>query len=151
MPMRLTLLACLLFLLFICPRCGESMPSACKEFYSLTATQQNEIFKNYSIERQYKIYRCGTTQRHPPDMGLAIYIAEGGQKNIPFLLTQLGDEGDEAMQRYIIFVFELMANRGYLRGRNDVAKQVESVVAKMKVPFLKEVSQESLNKINNSL
>src|SRR5215204_3001678 len=119
MPMRLALFVCLLFLLLMSPRCGEPMPGQCKAFYSMTATQQIELFKQYPIERQYEIYRCGTTQRHPPDMGLAIYIADGGQKNIPFLLEKLGEEDDEATQRYIILAFELMAGRGYLRGRKD--------------------------------
>lgn len=127
------------------------MPTECKEFYSLTATEQIEIFKQYPIEKQYEIYRCGTTQRHPPDMGLAIYIAECGQKNIPFLLKKLGDEDDEATQRYIIFVFEMMAGRGYLRGRKDVAIKIKDTVGKMTIPSLKEESQEGLKKINDSL
>lgn len=151
MPVRSILLGCLLFLLLMSPRCAEPMPTECKEFYSRPATQRVELFKQYRVEKQYEIYKCGTTQRHPPDMGLAIYIADGGQKNISFLLKKLGEEDDEAVQRHVIAVFELMADRGYLRGRNDVANAIESVVAKMKIPFLKEVSQESLNKISNSL
>jgi hypothetical protein len=131
--------------------CGEKIPKECEEFYSLTAAQQIEVFKQYPVERQYPIYRCGTTQMHPPDMGLAIYIAEGGQKNIPFLLQKLKDEDSEPMRRYIILVFDLMANRGYLRGRTDVATEVEIAVAGMKIPFLKEMSRQSLKKINDSL
>jgi len=131
--------------------CGEAIPSECKEFYALPAAQQIEVFKQYSVERQYPIYRCGTTQMHPPDMGLALYIADGGQKNIPFLLEELRAEDSEPPRRYIILVFDLMADRGYLRGRKDVATEVESAVASMKIPFLKEVSQESLKKINASL
>jgi hypothetical protein len=145
------LLICLLCILSISSRCREPMPAQCREFYSMTAVKQVEVFKLYPLERQYEIYRCGTTQRHPPAMGLSIYIAEGGEKNIPFLLEKLGQEESESMQRYIILVFEMMAGRGYLRGRTDVVKGVEQAVDKMSDSFLKEVSQESLKKINESL
>lgn len=84
-------------------------------------------------------------------MGLAIYLADGGQKNIPFLLKKLGEEDDEAVGRYVIFVFELLAERGDLRGRHDVAAQVEQAVSKLTIPFLKEEGQESLEKIKKSL
>jgi hypothetical protein len=127
------------------------MPAECKEFYSKPATQRVEVFKQYPVEKQYEIYKCGTTQKHPPDTGLAIYIAEGGEKNIPFLLEKLKTEDSEEMRRNVIFVFELMAGRGYLRGRKDVAVEVENAVAKMTIPFLKELSEESLKKINGSL
>ena len=149
--MKLRVLACLLFMMVMSPRCGEPMSATCKEFYSVAAVQRVDRFKQYPIEKQYEIYKCGTTQMHPPQTGLAIYIANGGEKNIPFLLEKLKAEDSEGMRGNVIFVFELMAGRGYLHGRKDVAEEVEKAVAKMKVPFLKETGEASLKKINESL
>jgi|SRR5687767_3294061 hypothetical protein len=151
MSIKFCLLIVVLLTLMMSPRCGQSMPAECKAFYAMTAKEQQAAFKTYLVEKQYEIYRCGTTQRHPPDMGLAIYIAEGGEKNIPFFLQKLSVEKSEAVQMYIIDVFKIMSWRGHLRGREDVAVHIEQVVSKMTIPFIKETSQESLESIKKSL
>lgn len=151
MSLKFCFLIVMLPTLMMSPRCGQSLPADCKVFYAKTASEQQVAFKSYSVERQYEIFRCGTTQRHPPDIGLAGYIADGGEKNIPFLMEKLRTEESESVRRYIIFVFELMAVSGDLRGRQDVAAQVEQAVSKLTIPFLKEEGQESLEKIKKSL
>jgi hypothetical protein len=151
MSLKFWLLIVMLLTLMMSPRCGQSMPSECEAFYGMTAKEQQAAFKTYPVEKQFEIYRCGTTQRHPPDMGLAIYIAEGGEKNIPFFLQKLSEEKSEAVQMYIIDVFKLMSWKGHLRGREDVVVQIEQVISKMTIPIVKETSQQSLDNIKKSL
>jgi len=151
MSLKFCLLIVMLLTLMMSPRCGPSMPAECKDFYAKTASEQQVVFRGYSVERQYRIFRCGTTQRHPPDIGLAGYIADGGEKNIPFLLEKLRTEESEPVRRYIIYVFELMSESGDLRGRHDVAAQVDQAVSKLTIPFLKEEGQESLEQIKKTL
>ena len=151
MSLKCCLVVVMLLTLMMSPRCGQSMPSECKGFYAMTAKEQEVAFKTYPVEKQFEIYRCGTVQRHPPDMGLAIHIAEGGEKNISFFLQKLSEEKSEAVQMYIIDVFKLMSWKGHLRGREDVVVQIEQVVSKMTIPFIKETSQQSLESIKKSL
>lgn len=79
------------------------------------------------------------------------YIADGGEKNSPFLLEKLRTEESEPVRSFIIFVFKLMSESGDLRGRHDVATQVDQAVSKLIIPFLKEEGQESLEQIKKSL
>jgi hypothetical protein len=146
--------ACLLLIVLLCSLgliqgCQPDASADCKAFDALNANQQQAEFKHYPLEQQFEIFRCGV-QREPPDIGLSVYIAAGGEKNVPFLLAKLRTEKSEAVQRYIIFVFEIMSRRGYLHGRQDVIDQSEEAISKMTIPFLKESSQESLKIIKES-
>jgi hypothetical protein len=125
------------------------MPSDCRDFYALTPEQRVAAFRTYPVEKQFELYRCGM-RREPPDMGLALYIADGGEKAIPFLLDKLRTSDDEPTQSQIIDIFEAMSRRGYLQNRRDVVDQIRENVTRMKRPFFKKMGETSLKNIEET-
>jgi hypothetical protein len=127
-------------------RCGTERPAICRQYYAVPAVQQESLFKSYPIEKQFEIYECGM-KREPPDMGLALYIADGGEKAIPFLLNKLVNADGESAQSYVIDIFEAMSRRGFLRNHPEVIDRITQVVSAMRQPFFKEMGQKSLANI----
>ena len=95
------------------------------------------------------MYLCGMKQE-PPDLQLAYEIADRGEAVIPLLLERLKTARNEMDQEDLIRVFEVMSDKGYLRGRTDVVTTISDVVDDMKVAPIKEDSRESLKKIRIS-
>ena len=86
-------------------------------------------------------------RQEPPSIGLAYDIADHGVTIIPLLIERLKAAKSEMDQKYLIYVFEVMSDRGYLRGRTDVVSAISDVVDRMKLAPIKEDSQELLKKI----
>ena len=124
------------------------MPEQCKEFYSLTANQQEKAFPTYSLEKQLVLHRCGMDLR-PPITTYSICIAEH-EPAIPLLLDGLESEKNELTQYAIIDIFEVMSVKGYLRNRSDVVSRIHQVVARMKIPTFKEMAQKDLDEIEKN-
>jgi hypothetical protein len=80
-------------------------------------------------------------------LGLASYIAEAGEKAIPVLLDRLKAEKDESTQADMIYIFELMADKGHLRGRLDVIEQIKHVIGSMRYSITKTEAQKTLDNI----
>jgi hypothetical protein len=83
----------------------------------------------------------------PPDLDLADVIADRGEEAIPLLMNRLKTSKDEMDQENLIRVFEVMSEKGYLRGRTDVVSAINDAVDQMKFAPIKEDSQELLKKI----
>jgi hypothetical protein len=66
---------------------------------------------------------------------------------IPLLMERLKITKSEVDQHDLIYVFEVMSRKGYLRGRTDVVAHISDVVDNMKLAPTKEDSQERLKKI----
>src|ERR1700674_4087824 len=126
------------------------LPPDCARFFAVPSEQQEAEFQKYSIERQLDIYLCGMTME-PPEMGLACYVADNGKKNVPFLLQRLKAEKRESMQVDILFVFDLIAAQGHLKGSQDVFDQLSAVVSAMKFAPIKERGQNELKEIKKNL
>lgn len=88
--------------------------------------------------------------REPPTTAYAAYIAEGGEKNIPFLLQRLKAERLEMVQTELIDIFTVMAIKGQLRGREDVIADLEQVISKMKYEPVKLIAQKYLEEIKKN-
>lgn len=131
-------------------RCGFGMSSECAAFYAMPATDRRVMIKTYPLERQFELYKCGM-RREPPDLGIALEIADNGEKAIPFLNDQLSKAKDEPTQSHIIYVFETMSRRGYLRNRRDIVEKIRSVVAGMKSTVFKDMGLRSLENIDKEL
>jgi hypothetical protein len=131
-------------------RCNSNMSAECAEFYALPKSQQEIVFKSYPLEKQFELYRCGM-RREPPDMGLALPIADNGEKAIPLLLEKLKREKEEPTQSHIIDIFEAMSRRGHLNERRDVVENIRQIVAAMKSTFFREMGQRSLENIEKNL
>jgi len=92
------------------------------------------------------MYLCAM-RGEPPDLDLAYVIADRGEAAIPLLMDKLKITKDEMDQEDLIRVFEVMSEKGYLRGRTDVVSAISDVVDQMKIAPIKEDSQELLKKI----
>jgi hypothetical protein len=111
--------------------CSLTMPTECKKFYALTPPEQKAKFRTYPVEQQLDIYHCGM-RIHPPDITLACEIGNRGQEIIPFLLKELKAESSISNQEDIIYIFQVMSIKGYLRCRQDVLDELKKVVNNMK-------------------
>jgi hypothetical protein len=129
--------------------CGVKMSQDCKAFFfDLTTAQQEKEFRTYPIEKQLELYLCGM-HIEPPQIGFAWYIADNGEKIVPFLVERLRSERDEFKQTNIIYIFEAMAAKGHLKGRQDIVDIIQQVISAMKGH--KEESGEMLARIKRSI
>src|SRR5437870_1795020 len=111
--------------------CGPELSKECKDYYAQPSYERDHAFRDeYPIGKQLDIYRCGM-QRKPPEFGLAVYISERGEKNIPIILDRFKAEKDEPTKVGMLFIFELMSQKDYFRRRQDVIEQLKEGVASM--------------------
>lgn len=125
--------------------CGGP-PEECRGFFDLTRQQRELEFKGYPLEKQLDLYLCGM-KVEPPQLGFAYNIADHGEKAIPVLVKRLKAPDNEIDQENIIYVFEVMSDRGLLRGRKDVIADISQVIDNMKISQVKQRSEERLKKI----
>lgn len=134
--------------------CGNRMPQDCEQFrgfFGLPSSDRHAQLKALPLEKQFEIYRCGMF-REPPHTEFADDIADGGEKNIPFLLERLRSEPSEVSQHDIIYIFDVMAYRGgSLRGRNDVITEIKQRVSSMKGERVKYRSEQMLKNIEKNI
>lgn len=130
--------------------CLQPRPSTeCRRFYDLSPEQREAKLRASSIAEQVTLYECGMYQEPPTDY--AGDIAEGGEKIIPPLLDRLKTESSETRQDFLIHIFEELALKEHLRGRRDVADQLEHVVNLMKEDDIKGRSQRRLKVVQDNL
>jgi hypothetical protein len=89
-------------------------------------------------------------RQEPPAIELADDVADHRETVIPLLLQRLRIAKNEAEQKDLIYVFEVMSRNGYLRGRTDVVAIIGDVVDDMKITPIREDSQDLLKKIRIS-
>ena len=130
--------------------CKHEEPLVCKEFYDLPAAQREKDFPAYSVGKQLDIYRCAM-QKKPPESGWAHDIAKGGDKIVPVLLERLNAEKNEHMQNHLIYVFEIMSENGYLKGKQEVVDQIRVRVSQISNSLIKADAEESLNRIEKNI
>lgn len=126
------------------------LPRECREFFDLPAREQVDLFRTYPVEKQVDLYLCGMN-REPPESAYAAYIAEGGEKNIPYLLQRLKAERVEIVQTRLIDIFTVMAIKGQLRGRKDILAELDQVVSKMEFEPVKRKAQMYLEEIRKNV
>jgi hypothetical protein len=130
-----------------CP--PPSMSTECRDFFLRPASEREQLFKTYDLDKQLDLYRCGMGRR-PPDSSLPLFIADRGETAIPTLLDKLDTEKDEMFQYGIIDIFEVMSVKGYLRNRRDVIERIRQMVAKMKISTFRDMSREALSQIEKN-
>ena len=126
------------------------MSNQCSEFFSRPAGAREKLFQTYSLEDQLTIYRCGMN-RVPPDTYLASYIADRGNEVIPILLERLKTEPDEFSQYAIVDIFEMLAVKGHMQNRTDVAEEIRRVVNQMKIDLYRKMAAQSLERIDKDI
>jgi hypothetical protein len=71
-------------------------------------------------------------KNEPPDLSLASDIANRGEEANGPVLVKLKSTSNEGDQYDLIYVLEVMSERGYLRGKKDVIAQISNVIDGMK-------------------
>jgi len=127
--------------------CGPEVPDECKTHYSQPSYERDHAFRDsYSIEKQLIVYRCAM-QRKPPEFGLAAYIAERGDKNLPIILAALKAEGDEPTKVGMFYIFEIMSQKKLLRGKPETIDQLKQVADSMHSEVGRREARESIDRI----
>jgi hypothetical protein len=80
-------------------------------FFDNSLGDRIQRLRQYSLPDQYKIFRYGMDHREPPDMGLAVPIADRGASAVPFLFNRLRESTDDLEVRDILLILETMAAR----------------------------------------
>jgi hypothetical protein len=127
---------------------GPPMSDECQGFYK-DRNGHTEAFKQYDLDKQLRIYRCGL-HREPPDIALGSDIARRGEPAIPILLQKLETATDDETKYEIVDVFWSMSNMGYLRNKSEVVPRIRAVVSRMAQPYWKKEAEIELEKIEKS-
>ncbi len=119
----------------------------CEDLFLNTPHEQLATkFRAYPIERQLDLYLCGMTV-HPPVIESAYIIAERGEEAIPFVLSKLKSVNNEQEQEDLIYILEVMSNRGHLRGKRDVVDEIRQVIMRMQIGIVRSESLQRLRRI----
>jgi len=126
--------------------CPPKPPAECRSFLELSLEQRSVEFQTYPLEKQLEIYLCAM-KTEPPNSSLAYSIADRGEQAVPVVVAKLKSLKNEGDQEDVIYVLEVMSDRGYLRGKKEVISQIRDVVDAMKLDLIKNRSSERLRKI----
>lgn len=136
----------MLLLMFLMVRGCEQRPQECRDVIDVPREQGYAKFRTYPLEKQLDVYLCAM-HVEPPDMGLANEIAERGDSAIRAVMQKLKTSEREIDQEDLIYLLEVMSDRGLLRGRKDVIADITQVIDNMKISQVKQRSEERLKKI----
>jgi len=124
----------------------EQRPQECRDVVDVPREQGYTKFRSYPLEKQLDVYLCAM-HVEPPDLGLADLIAEQENSAIPTVVEKLKTAEREIDQDNLIYLLEVMSDRGLLRGRKDVIADISEVIDNMKIRQVKQRSEERLKKI----
>jgi hypothetical protein len=126
--------------------CIDTRSQECRSFLALPAVDQHSVFQQKTLSKQMDLCLCALRQE-PPDLQLAYEISDRGEEAIPVLKEKLANARDEVDQHDIIFIFELMSRKGYLRGKSELITEIRDVVDAMTIAPVKEDATAILKKI----
>lgn len=124
----------------------EQRSQECRDVLEVPREEGYVKFRSYPIETQLEVYLCGM-HSEPPDLGLANEISKQGDNVIPNVIHKLQVADREIDQEALIYLLEIMSDRGLLRGRKHVIADISSVIENMKIKGVKERSEQRLKKI----
>lgn len=134
------------FLMLLILRGCEQRPQECRDVIDVPREQGYAKFRSYPLEKQLEVYLCAM-HVEPPDTGLADEIAERGDSAIPTVMQKLKTAEREIDQEDLIYLFEVMSDRGLLRGRKELIADITQVIDNMKISQVKQRSEERLKRI----
>lgn len=120
-----------------------------KFFFENPAATRIDRLRQYPLEEQYRIFRYGNDEIHPPLIGLAKPIAERGGDAVSFLLGQIKPPADDIAIRDVLQVFETMESIKSYDVKSDevVMEALRTRVAAMKDAGWKDVCKGMLERI----
>jgi hypothetical protein len=145
---RLSIACGMTFGLIFWGSCFFNKPDDCKEFHSLSLSEQKEKVKKNSIETNFALIRCARFIEGGPSPIADEPIIEGGQASVPFLLSKL-DSKDENEQETAILLLSYIDMREGLQNREQVISKIEKTVDLMKNEIGKKYSLKSLGDMKN--
>ena len=126
---------------------GDQGPPGYEEVYRDYQNRTERVL-DYPYDQQIDILLHTLGHRHPPDLGLAEAVASNGKPILPVILEGLKTEKKEYLQHDLILVLEMMDARTYpLDAETEVIATIRGVIASMKDPKWKRMSEESLQAI----
>jgi len=131
-------------------RVGEYKCSQLTEyFYGKPPNERMSQFVAADLEKQYAIYVCGNQYLEPPATYLAEPFAREGGRIVGFLKAKLTAATSDLTIRDILLVFSEMSRRkSYnVAGDTDLMKVITEAVDRVKDPFWKKTSEQSLDEI----
>ncbi len=131
-------------------RVGEYKCSQLTEyFYGKPPNERVSQFVASDLEKQYAIYICGNQYLEPPATYLAEPFAREGGRIVGFLKAKLMAAHGDLTIRDILLVFSEMSRRkSYnVAGDTDLMKVITEGVDRVKDPFWKKTSEQSLDEI----
>jgi hypothetical protein len=102
------------------------------------------------IEKQLSLFECGIYREPPEDFSAE--VADGGEKIIPALVARLNsvDRANSCFKGLLLLIFEKLAERGQLRGRQDVMERLRSVPASIPFAVCRPEAQETLTRVESA-
>jgi hypothetical protein len=131
-------------------RVGEYKCSQLTEyFHGKPLNVRLSEFAAADLEKQYAIYICGNEHLEPPATYLAESFAHEGARIVGFLKNKLSLASDDGTIRDVVLVFkEMSKQRTYnVAGDTDLMKVIAAAVDRVKDPFWKKTSEQSLGEI----
>ena len=124
-------------------------PKLNKTFFRKPTSEQMAQFSGLDIGDQYAVFICGNQVREPPSIHLATPFAKEGRSVVGFLKTKLTAATGDLTIRDILLVFsEMSRSKSYdVAGDADLMKVITEAVDRVKDPFWKKTSEQSLSEI----
>jgi hypothetical protein len=127
--------------------CTRQMPPYCSNYYRLTNEKRVDTINSSSMEDLFKLTLCDY-YAEPADYKAAVAIADGGEKNVPFLLSKLS-ETDGHTKEAAVSVLGLMDSNNLLPQREEIIEIIEKSISEMKDDGFKDSSLRDLQWMKN--
>jgi hypothetical protein len=134
--------------LSILSACPRPMPSYCSSYYRLPNEKRIEKINSSSIEELFDLQLC-EYYAEPGDFKAATAISDGGEKNVPFLLSKLNNENDGHTKEEAIFLLSLMDSNNNLPKREEVVAIIEKTISEMKDDGFKDSAKTFLQQMKD--
>jgi hypothetical protein len=131
-------------------KCGSNTPPEYKKLFYLPQEQQEESFKQFSLDKQVDIYTYAM-YIEPPLTRYAEYLGRNGKKALPFLLARLEAEKSDTAKAHLIYAFQEIHQRHYsLKNENETVDAISRAISNMKDDYRRKQCEEYLKVIKES-
>ena len=122
-------------------------PSEYARLKELTLEERHDVFREYPMETQIKVYLYASTAVHPPQIEYAYDIAREGKDALEALNETLRQETSGLNQERLFYVYEVMSKFYYPVNTDEKTIALLSEVASKTAPPYQDRIQSSLKKI----
>jgi hypothetical protein len=128
-------------------QCGTQNHSEINVLLDMPMKQQEETFKQFSLEKQVDVY-IEAMYVEPPQTRYASYLGSNGKNVLPFLAKRLEQEKSDTAKAYIVFAFKVIHEKYYsLSEEGQLLESIRAAIRLMKDGYRKQESNEYLSDI----